>query len=312
MLQRTTLTVFILLIYSTIYAQTADSLLNNLTAGQKEITTKAAFKATHIILTHSTETQKKHDLDFMIRHQFGDIGGEFGSSHTLFGLDVAPDLYIGFDYGITDKLTVSIGRSKSNELYNSYIKYKLFTQNGGDGGNFPLNITVVGQTAIVTRKETSLNEFARYADRLSYFFQPLFSRAISDKLSLQLAPSLLYRRRTYEPNDPKAIFSMGLGGRFKITKRLSFLADYTWVNGLNRPKSLSKKFYNPLGVGLEIETGGHVFSLYFLNSENIIENAYIPNTQKSWGKSGVRFGFTISRNFTLFKSKDKDLQTKIY
>jgi hypothetical protein len=122
----------------------------------------------------------------------------------------------------------------------------------------------------------------------------------------------LLRKNTTESRDPESLFSIGFAGRAKITKRLSFVADYTLVNGINRPTDLTQKFYNPLGVGLEIETGGHVFSLNFMNSEYITENSFIADTQKSWKHGGVRFGFTISRNFTLFKSKDKDIQSKIY
>src|SRR4051812_2926752 len=107
---------FLIIIFAALRtsAQTTDSLLNSLN-DNKSNHIGSTFKATHIVLSHSTETQKKHDLDFMIRHRFGDIGGEFGGAHTLFGLDIAPDLYIGLDYGITDNFTIGIGRSKHDE-----------------------------------------------------------------------------------------------------------------------------------------------------------------------------------------------------
>jgi hypothetical protein len=91
-----------------VHAQSADSLLKSMTDTVKVRSIDPTFKSTHIVLSHSTETEKKHDLDLRIRHHFGDIGGEFGGAHTLYGLDVATDLFIGLDYGITDKLTVSI------------------------------------------------------------------------------------------------------------------------------------------------------------------------------------------------------------
>ena len=125
-------------------------------------------------------------------------------------------------------------------------------------------------------------------------------------------PALLVRSVTGDVNDPENLFTLGIAGRIKLTKRLSFVADYTMVNGLSRPNDLTLKYYNPLGIGLEIETGGHIFSLNFMNAEYIIENNFISNTQKSWGKGGVRFGFTISRNFSLFKSKNPDTKSTIY
>lgn len=312
MLKISTILSFAILLSGNIYAQSADSLLKTITDTAKIRVLNPTFKSTRIVLSQSTETQKKHDLDMRIRHHFGDIGGEFGSAHTLYGLDVASDLFIGFDYGITDKLTVSIGRSKHDELYNGFLKYKLLEQGEGKSGNIPINVTLLAQMGWIAREPFTTSEFPTYANRFTYFLQPIFSRKITQRISLQVAPSVLLRKNTTEAQDPESLFSIGFAGRVKLTKRLSFVADYTLVNGINRPIDLVQKFYNPLGVGLEIETGGHVFSLNFMNSEFISENSFIPDTKKSWRHGGVRFGFTISRNFTLFKSKDKDLQSKIY
>lgn len=312
MIKTTALLSFAILLTVSAYAQSADSLLKSITDTVKVKSIEPTFKSTHIVLSHSTETEKKHDLDLRIRHHFGDIGGEFGSAHTLYGLDVATDLFIGLDYGITDKLTVSIGRSKHDELFNGYLKYKLLEQGGGKSGNMPINITVLGQMGWIARAPFTTTEFTTYSNRFSYFLQPIFSRKFSQRLSLQIAPAVLFRKNVAEARDPENLISVGFAGRFKLTKRLSFIADYTLINGLNRPTDLMQKFYNPLGVGLEIETGGHVFSLNFMNSEYIAENSFIANTQKSWKQGGVRFGFTISRNFTLFKSKNKEIQSKIY
>ncbi|MDQ7948768.1 MAG: DUF5777 family beta-barrel protein [Pedobacter sp.] len=290
-------------------AQNPDSLLNSLDQGNQFNKVEATFKATHIVLSHSTETQKKHDMDLRIRHHFGDIGGEFGSAHTLYGLDVATDLFIGLDYGVTDRLTIGIGRSKHDELINLYGKQKIFQQ---QESGFPLNLTLLAQVGLMARKPFSDTEFSSYGDRLSYFIQPIFSRKVTSRLSLAIMPSLLMRSLTISANDPENLFALGFAGRIKLTKRLSFVADYTLVNGLSRPKNLPIALYNPLGVGLEIETGGHIFSLNFMNSEYITENSFIANTRKSWEDGGVRFGFTISRNFSLFKSKNKDTKSTIY
>lgn len=311
---KTTVLLIILMLASltSVYSQQADSLLNTLDSGKSDKMVDAVFKSTRVVLSQSSETQKKHDLDLRIRHHFGDIGGRFGSAHTLYGLDVASDLFIGFDYGITDDFTVSIGRSKQDELYNFSGKYKLLKQKR-DGG-LPVNLTLFAQMGWIAREPFSASEFSTYTDRFSYFFQPIISRKFSSRLSLEFMPGLLIRKNTADPRDPEQLFSMGFAGRMKLTKRLSFIADYTLVNGLSRPKDLSQAYYNPLGVGLEIETGGHIFSLNFMNSEYILENNFIPGTKKSWTDGGVRFGFTISRNFTLFKSKNKDPDktSKIY
>lgn len=309
---KTRLLFFFLILAFTARAQEADSLLKSLSADSLSPTVDAVFKSTRVVLSHSSETQKKHDLDMRIRHHFGDIGGRFGSAHTLYGLDLASDLFIGFDYGISDNLTVAIGRSKTDELFNFSGKYKLVKQKSNEA--MPVNLTVFAQMGWIAREPFNESEFVDYADRFSYFLQAIISRKFSQRLSLEVMPGFLLRKNVSDVNEPENLFALGFAGRMKLTKRLSFVADYTLVNGLSRPKDLATTYYNPLGVGLEIETGGHIFSLNFMNAEYIIENNFIPNTKKSWNDGGVRFGFTISRNFTLFKSKNKDpdKQSKIY
>ncbi|TCC98172.1 DUF5777 family beta-barrel protein [Pedobacter psychroterrae] len=309
---KTRLLFLFLLLTVTASAQEADSLLKSLSADSLPPTVDAVFKSTRVVLSHSSETQKKHDLDMRIRHHFGDIGGRFGSAHTFYGLDLASDLFIGFDYGISDDLTVAIGRSKTDELFNFSGKYKLLKQK--NNGAMPANLTLFAQMGWIAREPFNASEFVDYTDRFSYFLQAIISRKFSQRLSLEVMPGFLLRKNVSDANEPENLFTLGFAGRMKLTKRLSFVADYTLVNGLSRPKDLATTYYNPLGVGLEIETGGHIFSLNFMNAEYIIENNFIPNTRKSWNDGGVRFGFTISRNFTLFKSKNKDSdkQSKIY
>lgn len=302
------LLVSVVLIHAGAHAQSIDSLLNALDSNQVKPKVEAVFKSTRVVLSHSSETQKKHDLDLRIRHHFGDIGGRFGSAHTLYGLDVASDLFIGLDYGLSDDFTVAIGRSKQEEMYDFSGKYKLLKQQQ-NGGN-PVNLTLFAQMGWIAREPLNAAEFENYTDRFSYFFQAILSHKFSSRFSFQTMPGYLIRSNVSDPNDAESLFTLGFAGRMKLTKRLSFVADYTLINELSRPDDLMEDYYNPLGVGLEIETGGHIFSLNFMNSEYILENNFLANTKKSWTKGGVRFGFTISRNFTLFKSKNKDPDKK--
>ncbi len=290
-------------------AQEADSLLKAIDQNPYKGASLSTFKDTRVVLTHSSETQKAHALDMRIRHHFGDIGGEFGSSHTLYGLDIATDLYIGFDYGVTDRLTIGIGRSKSNELYNLFVKQKAIVQKVGSS---PVTLTLLAQGGWITREERQANEFNSDSTRSSYLLQAIVSRRFSDKLSLQVTPSYLIRSEFIEFGDEQNLFSLGFAGRLKLKKRLSLVADYQLVNSFGRSKTFAKTYFNPLGVGLEIETGGHVFSLNFMNAEHIIENNFIHDTQKSWKNGGMRFGFVIARNFQIGKSKNPDIESKIY
>lgn len=305
-----TLTILSLLSFEA-YSQDADSLLKALSTTDRKEPVVATFKNTHLVLLNTNETQKKNDLAFWIGHRFGDIGGQFGGAKTLFGLDLAPDVYIGFDYGFTDKLTLGIGRSKFDATYNFLAKYRLIQQKEN---STPFSLTLFGQTAIVSRAAFNTSEFPNQSDRMSQYLSGTFTSKISPGFSLLVSPGVLLRNKTTEARDPNSLLSVGIGGRLKLYKRFSLIADYTLVEGLGRPNDLATQFYNPLGAGIEIETGGHIFSLNFQNSEYIIENNFIANTKKSWQDGGVRWGFSVSRNFALFqsKSKNKDIETKIY
>src|SRR6201992_526636 len=74
----------------------ADSLLNSLNANSKpeQVT---IFKSTRLVLSQTTETVKKGNLNFQIIHRFGDIAGKNGGPQTDFGIDRVNDVYIGFE-----------------------------------------------------------------------------------------------------------------------------------------------------------------------------------------------------------------------
>lgn len=292
------------IIYGFANAQDVDSIMANISE-QKDYKTQATFKSPRLVLLQTNETQKANNLAFWVGHRFGDIGGEFGSSHTLYGLDFATDLYLGFDYGITDKLTVGIGRSKFNESYSALVKYRLLWQ---EDEGVPFSVTLFGQSSWITREPFSNNEFQDEGDRINHFFQAIMARKFTPGISLMLSPGYLFRpeAQVQDVGDEQNLFVVGIGGRFKILKRVSLITDYTFVNGLSRPDDLQTDYHNPFGVGVEIETGGHVFSLNFQNSRYITANNFIPNTTKSWSDGGVRFGFAISRNFNLGPKERND------
>ncbi|MFV8226410.1 DUF5777 family beta-barrel protein [Christiangramia aquimixticola] len=286
-----------LLLCTVLQAQDVDSIMAEISE-TKDYKVQATFKSPKLVLLQTNETQKKNDLAFWIGHRFGDIGGEFGGSNTLYGLDVATDLYLGFDYGITDALTVGIGRSKFNEAYSGLLKYRLLWQ---EEDGMPVSVTLFAQSSWITRKPFSNDEFPEEGDRISHFFQAIIAKKFSPGISLMLSPGYLIRpeAQVRDVDDAENLFALGVGGRIKIFKRISLIADYTLVNGFSRPEDLQTDYYNPFGVGLEIETGGHVFALNFQNSQAITANNFISGTTKSWSDGGVRFGFMISRNFNL-------------
>ena len=288
-------TFYIFFTCATGLSQDLDSLLQTMDARDPQ-PVLSTFKSPKLVLLQTNETQSAQNLTFWIGHRFGDIGGEDGGPHTLFGLDGATDIHIGFDYGLTNDLTVGIGRSRYNETYNLQAKFQLLEQLEE---RIPLSVTLFGQSSYITRREDLPSEFSEEIDRISHFIQVILARRFSSTFSFMISPGYLVRSRTVVPDDKENFLVLGMGGRLKITRSLSLIADYMLVNGFDRPGDLSTEYYNPLGIGLEIETGGHVFSLNFQNATYITANNFIPETAKSWTDGGIRFGFTISRNFYL-------------
>jgi len=293
-----------------------NQLLDDAVPKNKRLPVSATFKSPQIINGQSNETMHKHDLLFVVMHRFGDIAGSYGGIQTFYGLDNSSDILIGFDYGISNRLSFGFGRAKGSpngtntsqkQLFYVKTKYRLLRQSTDN--QIPLSVTLFGNGVVsgMTRLNlaTSDADFQKFSDRMSFVAQAIIARKFGNNFSFALSPT--YVRRDYVSfMDMNNMFGLGLGGRLKVSHRMALVADYFLSFRSQESKNyfLQQKgfrFYNPLGVGLEVETGGHVFNFIFTNSTAILENQFIPSTSSSWIKGGFRWGFSISRTFTLFK-----------
>jgi len=242
-----------------------------------------AFKALQIVTGQSTKLTAKKEWYIVVAHRFGDVSKGF---KDFFGLDDA-STKLGVIYGITDNVSVSLSRETNLKTFEGAVKYRLAKQNE----NFPFEIVGYNVMATNTDLSTDLYPGLRFSDRLSYLTQALISRRFSDKFSLQLTPSFVHKN-LYEPTiENENQFLGGVGGRLKISKRMSLNAEY-FVNFDNH------NFYkNPLSLGLDIETGGHIFQLLFTNSQLNSDIGYLTNATGKWGKGQIFFGFNLYRVF---------------
>jgi hypothetical protein len=255
----------------------------------------ATFKGFKIINIETNETTPKGNLDFRIGHLFGNIGQESGGSiHTFYGLDQSVDIRIAFHYGITSRLTIGMAHIKRNETFEGILKYKLLEQKTNGGS--PLSIALFGEATTTIKEAEAHPEMAldQFEHRLAYCTQAIFARKFGSRFSLVVVPSWVHRNivNTNEEND---LFSIGAGFRLKITRSSAIVADYFYnISPVNNPG-----YYHPFGIGWEIETGGHVFTVMFTNAGGLAENDFIPNTQDSWEKGGFKLSFSISRMFKI-------------
>jgi len=265
------------------------------------------FKDTRVINTHSVEVLQKRKLDIRIGHRFGDLAGANGGWANFYGLENASDVMIGGEYGMTDNMTVGLYRSKGSgdlrALVSPFIKYRIIKQS--DKGA-PITITGLALGTISTMQKneasTSVSSFPKFAHRMAYAVQLMIARKFADRFSLQFIPSYTHRNLVgFEDNND--VISLGLASRVQLTKVMAFVADFTLpVNGLQSPFATNPEgfeYFPALGIGMEWDTGGHIFQLNLTNAEGIMETDYIPNTTTNWLDGEFRIGFTISRLFNL-------------
>jgi hypothetical protein len=275
-----------------LYAQEKSLLEGVESSPPKKEFVRNAFKSSRVINGHSMELIGKGVLDVRILHRFGAING--GVSE-LFGLDQA-SMRLGFDYGLGNNLTIGIGRTTFKKELDGFIKWRPVRQARG-GSPFSW-VLVVGVSAY-TYKNPDPQKEIKLSSRMGYYYQSIVGRKFSERFSFQLSPTLVHRNAV-EAGDVNDIYALGIGGRFKLSKRTAFVVDYFPV--LNRPANSNTT--NSLSVGFDIETGGHVFQLHFSNSTGMNERAFITDTYDSWGKGEIRFGFNLSRVFSVKKNRN--------
>jgi hypothetical protein len=264
-----------------------NSLLNEISAESDYENTfqMPAFKAMKVVNNQSTKLAGKGDLYLYVGHRFGAIKGGIGS---LFGLDYA-NTKIEMLYGLFSEVQVGFSRESFKKTYNLHVKYGIKKQTS----SFP--VSIVGYNSI--NLDTSLDENVypnlNYNERYVYISQLLVSRRFSDNFSLQLSPSVIKHNFLTTQAKTDYNYVLNTGSRLKISKRSSFNIDYSYH--LNRLKNSIEK--NVLSVGVDMETGGHVFQLLFSNTQASDEAGVLTGAEGDWLKGDVFFGFNILRVF---------------
>jgi len=320
---------FLILFTSNAFAQedTAVTKLMNSMDGKSDVTRPATkiFYSQKLINANTVEVLNKGILEFKVVHNFGDAAGSNGGIKHFFGLDAASDVKIAFQAGLTDKLNVFFSRTKGggnlSQLVETGIKYQFLKQIDNDPKH-PVSLTIFANVVACTMKADTNksvyqlgikeNYFTDFSDRLSQVLQLMIARKFG-KISLQLSPTYVHTNYVVS-NDQKGIFAIGGGVRLPLNKKFVLVADYFHpFRSKSSEDALRVQYaglsdarrYDAFGIGFEIVTPGHLFHLNFTNTTNILENRFIPRTFSSWGKGQYRWGFTVARNFVLFRDKKK-------
>ena len=281
---------FITLLFLSLTISAQDDLLDELDKETQQGTTfeLPAFKAMKIANLQSTKVADKGDLYLYVSHRFGTLQDGF---ETFFGLDNA-NTKIQLVYGVWEGVQLSVGRESLRQTYSTSAKIRLAKQSSKN----PFNFVFYGTANLDTEIDDTRFPDLKFGDRMSYATQLLISRRFSEKFSFLVAPSYI-RQNLQDLNLTGANnhnqFALGLGGRYKLSKRMSFNVDYAY----NFNRDSNSLFNDPLTIGVDIETGGHVFQLLFSNAQSTNEPGFLSNAEGDWGDGNVFFGFNIVRVF---------------
>lgn len=277
---------------SLLYAQ--DDLMAMLDKDQKPVIdyTSATFKSTRIVIGQSIELPAPGEAQFVITHHFGALNTGY---ENLYGLKQA-FIRLGFDYGLTKWLGFGAGLNTDRNTWDGYIKGKVLRQSTG-ARKMPVSVDIFANTAIFTTKWPDTSRTNYFTSRMSYAFQLLVARKFGNSLSLQLSGSMVHKNMVPTSDDHNDIFTLGGGGRIKISNRVSVNAEY---HHIFKGQVVSYTVYDSFSVGVDIETGGHVFQIFLTNSYGEYEETFLTDTRGKWSNGDIFLGFNINRVFTIF------------
>lgn len=246
----------------------------------------AVFKGLKIVNFESTKLVAEKELTFIVAHRFGTVKNGFDS---FFGLDDAVTR-LNFVYGIKDWLNIGVSRSSFQKIYQGSVKYRLLRQ---ENGGFPVTIVGFNDILINTGLDKANLPLIEFKHRLSYSAQLIISHKVDSKLSVALIPTLFHDNYVMINEQDNTQYAIGAGARYKLGPRWSVNVDYG--HHLNRADT--SPFNNPLSIGFDLETGGHVFQMHFTNAQPMNTNGYLGQATGDWGDGDFYFGFNLSRRF---------------
>jgi hypothetical protein len=124
------------------------------------------------------------------------------------------------------------------------------------------------------------------------------ARKFSDELSLQFAPMISHFNTVVievEEDDPKHThYGAGFGGEYRFNLKHSISFEYFALIG-----GKTEGLKNPMAISWQIDTGGHVFQMFFMNGNWFTEQHLLARTTNDFFARDFRLGFNVNRVFGL-------------
>lgn len=249
------------------------------------------FLTMSLVTMSTTSNLEKNNMNSTIMHNFGLVSGGISD---FWGLDNGAAVRLGIDYGISDRLSIGIGRTSREDNVDLRVKYTLLQQMKSD--KTPVEVSLKGDIGINTQEENRFD--FTFQERLNFLGSVAVARRFSDALSLQIAPMVSHFNTTVietaDQNPVHTHFGTGFGGELRLSINHSFSFEYYTVFG---DRTSGTK--NPIAVSWQIDTGGHVFQMFFMNGNWFTEQHLLARTTTNFFAGDFRFGFNVNRVFGL-------------
>ncbi|UII77312.1 DUF5777 family beta-barrel protein [Flagellimonas sp. HMM57] len=278
--------IYLIIFFIPIVVFSQDDLLSEIDTNDTKDFESAAFKGLKIINFESTKMVSQKELYFVVSHRFGSIKPGF---EDFFGLDQAVTR-LNFIYGVSDGINIGVSRSSFLKTYESSLKLRLVRQ---QKKGFPVTLVGFGTLLINGALDDANLPLLQFENRLGYTAQLLIAKKFNKNFSLELIPTFFHDNLVQLDEQENSQYALGIGGRHKLSKRLSLNIDY----GFHLNRAENAPFNNPLSVGIDIETGGHVFQLHFTNAQPMNTNGFLGQATGDWSDGDIFFGFNLSRVF---------------
>ncbi len=248
---------------------------------------EATFKTTRITFGHSIETRKKGILEIFVTNRFWDSPAPRSQSFFADRLSTR----FALEYAATDLLSAGLGGTTWDGLFDGFLKYRVVHQSAGKEGS-PVSVTLFQNASYYSQGESDPAIADAFADRLSFTTQALIASKVNRNFSLQLAPTYVHKGLSFygEPNQDH--FALGIGGRYKLGRHLSFVSEYYWL--LNPAES--PQTYGPFSIGVNWELGDVMLQFMLTNAVSMVEEGFITGTRNNFNfrSPNLNFGFNCA------------------
>ncbi|MBL4604866.1 MAG: hypothetical protein JKY02_04160 [Flavobacteriaceae bacterium] len=291
--------IVLVFVLGAMHFSSAQSLLDKLNAEPLNgpLYTLATFKATRISIGHSVETRKKNVLEISVMSRFWNLHER---TKNRFIADKISNRF-GLDYGLSDRLTLGVGFSTLNNIFDTYLKYRLIQQQ--DNGPNKFSITLLQSAAHLNHKTPPSPGSKPYAsisgnsfsDKLTLTSQVLIARKFTRNFSLQISPTFIRKNTAISPSDDQNQFAVGFGGRYKVANHVSIVSEYYYVT--NPIKSFET--HDAFAIGANWELSDLMLQFKMTNTPNFVEGVVLSQTRRPFNFKDGNFFFGFHATFFL-------------